>query len=210
MSVLSARHASTTLVVLLFALIPTVVTTYVGRKVVETPRVSEALPVVLDGRSSSATERKAGNIRREFDSEDWVERTYVAMGADPLTVLVVRSYDMKRLYHHPELAVSNREYERDRVVTVEAGGRAEQVHVLPGTSTGLAAYALIYRGNTIGNPYAFQLRVAPELLLTGRRPLTLVFVEDPAGRDGDDVAGAPAVRALMAAVSALTGPAARD
>lgn len=209
MSSLSARYATPTLIVLLLALIPTVVNTYVGRKLAETPPLSDALPAVLDGRASTPTTRKPHAIKKEFDSEDWVERAYERPGGDPVTVLVVRSYDMKRLYHHPELAVTEREYERDRLVEVPTAGGPVQVHVLKGTPTGLAAYALVYRGETVGNPYTFQLKVAPELLFTGQRPLTLVFAEDPSGSDGDAVADAPAVRDVTAVVSALTAASAR-
>lgn len=204
MSSLSARYATPTLIVLLVALIPTVVNSYVGRKVVEMPPISDALPLVLEGRTSTPTARKASSIRKEFASDDWVERTYDRPGQGPITVLAVRSYDMKRLYHHPELAITEREYGRDRLVEVPSAEGAVQVHVLEGTPTGLAAYALVYRGETVGNPYTFQLRVAPELLFTGQRPLTLVFAEDPSGRDGDDVASAPAVQDVVAAVAALT------
>ncbi len=204
MSSLSARYATPTLVVLLLALIPTVVNSYVGRKLVETPPLSDALPAVLDGRASTPTTRKARTIKREFDSEDWVERAYDRPGGDPITVLAVRSYDMKRLYHHPELAITEREYERDRLVEVPAAGGPVQVHVLKGTPTGLAAYALVYRGETVGNPYTFQLKVAPELLFTGQRPLTLVFAEDPSGSEDDAVAEAQAVRDVVAVVAALT------
>lgn len=201
----SARYVTPTLIVLGLALVPTIVNSYVGRRLVETPALEHALPTTLDGRPSSPTRRKATSIKREFASEDWVERAY-ATGADhPITVLAVRSYDMKRLYHHPELAVSEREYQSARRVQVQGPHGPVDVHVLPGMPDSLAAYALIYRGHTIASPYVFQLRVAPELLLTGQRPLTLVFAEDPAGSAADALEQSPVVRAVVAAVSALAG-----
>ena len=205
----SSRYATPTLVVLLLALVPTIVNSYVGRKVVEGPALSEALPMTLDGRPSTPTRRKASSIRREFASEDWVERSYAAGLELPVTVLAVRSYDMKRLYHHPELAITEREYESARLLQAEGAGSPVNVHVLPGMQGGMAAYALMYRGRTIANPYLFQIRVAPELLLTGQRPLTLVFAEDAEGSASGASAQSPAVRSVVAAVAALASTASR-
>jgi len=201
----STRYLTPTLVVLLLALVPTIVNSYVGRRLVETPALTEALPSTLDGRSSSPTRRKATTIKREFASDDWVERAYATGGEHPITVLAVRSYDMKRLYHHPELAVTEHEYEAARLIQVPGAGGSVNVHVLPGMQQSLAAYALIYRGETVASPYVFQLRVAPELLLTGQRPLTLVFAEDPSGTGAGTLEQSPVVRAVVSAVAALAG-----
>lgn len=201
----SARYVTPTLVMMVLALVPTIVNSYVGRRVVETPSLAEALPITLDGRPSSPTRRKATTIKREFASEDWVERAYATGAEHPITVLAVRSYDMKRLYHHPELAITEREYQAARLVQVQGPAGPVDVHVLPGMQQSLAAYALIYRGRTVASPYVFQLRVAPELLLTGQRPLTLVFAEDQSGSGSDAVEQSPTVRAVAAAISALVG-----
>jgi len=73
----------------------------------------------------------------------------------------------------------------------------------------MAAYALVYRGHTIASPYLFQIRVAPELLLTGQRPLTLVFAEDPSANASADPDQSPVVRSVVAAVAALAAAAPR-
>jgi hypothetical protein len=203
-TVWSARYVTPTLVVLLLALVPTIANSYIGRRIAETPPLAEVLPASLDGRPSSPTRRKATSIAREFATDDWVERAYETGAEQPITVLAVRSYDMKRLYHHPELAVTDREYQTARLVQVDGPGGPLDVHVLPGMAQNLAAYALIYRGQTVAHPYLFQVRVAPELLLIGQRPLTLVFAEDPAGAGATTVEQSAAVRALVAAVSALS------
>jgi hypothetical protein len=205
-SSLSARYATPTLVVLALALIPTIVSSYVRPMVVEHPRLSEALPTVLDGRQSTPTSRRASIIKKEFDTDDWVERQYVRPGDAPVKVLAVRSYDMKRLYHHPELAVTEADYAAAQVAEVPTARGPLDVHVLVGTNgDGMAAYALLYRTRTVSNPLLFQLTVAPELLLTGRRPLTLVFAEDSAYRasPGSDLAQSSAVQAVTRAVQAL-------
>ena len=120
-----------------------------------------------------------------------------------MTVLAVRSYDMKRLYHHPELAVTDHEYETGHVIQVEQDGVPVDVHVLPGMNKGMAAYALVYRGATVASPYLFQLTVAPDLLLGGQRPLTLVFAEDVGGDPSAPADQSPAVQSVVAAVGAL-------
>jgi hypothetical protein len=203
MSILSARYATPTIVVLALALVPTVVNVYVGRKVVEGPPLIEALPSVLAGQTSQPTTRKATTIRREFASDDWVERVY-AKGIGPgVKVLAVRSYDMKRLYHHPELAISEANYGTAEVHEVPAAEGPLAVHVLHGEKGGTAAYALLYKGSTIANPYFFQLRVAPELLLLGQRPLTLVFAEDPSADTSLSANQSPVVRTLVEAMASL-------
>ena len=203
MNVISARYATPVLIALALALVPTVVNSYIGRAVTEAPGLREALPDVLDGITSTPTSRKATTIKREFASEDWVEREFVDASGKRRVVLAVRSYDMKRLYHHPELAVSEVDYEREVHERVDGPGGPLDVHVLrAGDGDNVAAYALLFKGQTIANPYLFQVMQAPELLVFGQRPLTLVFVEAPdAPRQEGEAA---AVRMLVAAVTALT------
>jgi hypothetical protein len=208
MTVLSSRYATPVLVLLALALVPTVVNSYVGRKVVEAPALREALPEVLDGSASQPTARKASSIKKEFDSEDWVERAYMDAGGRRSVVLAVRSYDMKRLYHHPELAVALGQYERQRVISVPSAGGTLDLHVLEGEDgNGLVAYALLYKGRTVANPLALQLLAVPELLLTGQRPMTLLFAEEVDYRPGaTPLERSGAVRHVVAAVSAMTRP----
>jgi hypothetical protein len=91
-------------------------------------------------------------------------------------LFVSRSYDLKRLYHHPELAVAYGSDLRDAgtlrltgdVVAHAFRGKSEQ-------GNGLAVYALLYDGGFVDNPYIFQLRTAAELLFSPRRPMTILF-----------------------------------
>ncbi len=211
MSVLSPRYTTATLVLLALALVPTVLTSYVRTEVTEQPPLRDVLPETLDGRTSVPTNRRAATIKREFDSDDWVEREYSAIGEPSVRVLLVRSYDMKRLYHHPELAVSEADYRPSELVTVPADDGAIDVHVLPPAEgrSGLAAYALLYRGRTVARPLLFQLTVAPDLLLLGRRPMTLVFAEQGAAAldTAPSLDESHAARAVVHAVRLLQGSA---
>jgi hypothetical protein len=207
MTVLSPRYATATLVLLALALVPTVVTSYVRGTVVEQPPLRDLLPDVLDGRMSAPTNRRASTIKREFDSDDWGEREYAGIGEPAIKVLVVRSYDMKRLYHHPELAVSEANYAAAQLVSVPSAAGALDVHVLEGEEGRhrMAAYALLYRGRTVARPLLFQLTVAPELLLLGRRPLTLVFAEQRTvgPETAQDLAASRVVQTVAAMVLTL-------
>jgi hypothetical protein len=65
---------------------------------------------------------------------------------------------------------------------------------------GVAVYALIYDGGFIDNPLLFQLRTSVELLVSGRKPLTLLMSSALAGSP-DNVEDAPATRLLLEAIT---------
>lgn len=184
----SSRYATAVLLALGCALVPTVMNTYLGRQLVETPALRDALPETLNGATSSPTARRASSIKREFDSEDWIERQYVDASGRQVVLLAVRSYDMKRLYHHPELAITEAKFDLEQVVQLGAGSDPVHVHMLRPSDDGgdSAAYVLLYKDRTVSNPLWFQVLVAPELLVMGRRPLTLLFAQTSGSRERAD------------------------
>lgn len=202
---MSPRYARLTLVLLLVALVPTAVNSYFGTSDADEPRLASVVGETLLGYTSTPTNRRAASIDRSFSAADWFERRY-SRGGEDVKVLVVRSFDMKRLYHHPELAVaSDMNFRAAHLETVAADAGDIHVHILEGESAGLIAYALVYGEATIARPLLFQLQVAPELLLRGRRPLTLALAMDEAHvpRDAQDLAQAPAVQLVAAVVAEL-------
>jgi hypothetical protein len=118
---------------------------------------------------------------------------------------VVRSYDPKSVYHHPELAVAYRTSFVGEDVIVMDERPEVPVHVLkPGPGVGASAmYVLHYDTRFIDNPIAFQIRAAGELLFSKRRPMTLFFLlNENAGTD--DAGGASAeAEFLFAAIDAF-------
>lgn len=203
---MSCRYSRITLLLLLVALLPTVVNSYFGEATDEGPVLSETIPATLAGFRSTPTDRRDASIRRTFAASDWVERRYTRPDGPEITVLVVRSFDMKKLYHHPELAVaSGMEYRPARVEAYQSASGPVNVHVLEGQRTGLVAYTLLYGDETIARPLVFQLRVVPELLLRGRRPLTLVLVTDRAHVPSESRAAGtgPAITLLREVVGEL-------
>jgi hypothetical protein len=202
---MSSRYARVTLVLLLVALVPTVVNSYFGSTSDEGPVLAETIPETIDGFRGTSTERRDASVRRSFDATDWVERTYVR-GDDEVTLFVARSFDMKKLYHHPELAITyGLDLKPGRVEAYDADGGPIHVHVLEGERSGLVAYALLYRDETVARPLLFQVRVAPDLLLRGRRTLTLALVTDRnhVSSDTGTPAAGPAISLLRRAVGEL-------
>ena len=205
----SSRYAPAVLAALIVALVPTIIHSYV-RLVVTDGRATAAIPATLLTYSSSPTKRPVNWGASHFDSKDWFEREYVANG-DKVVLTVVRSYDLKALYHHPELAVAYHDAKFDRATTETAGDRPDvPVHVLTNREAGpVALYVLLYDGRFIADPIRFQLRTAGELLFTGRKPMTLFFVRDDVPPEGVTPLELPAKRLLFEAIDQFVGTAAR-
>lgn len=200
---ISHRFAPITVALLALALIPTVIHSYRGLTVDDGLRVS-ATPEVLAGMPSRPTDRKARWVEANLASTDWFERTY-RVGTEDVRLFAARSYDAKRLYHHPELALL-------RGMELEPAGRARlpgrpdvPIHVLStsrGGRKGLAVYTLLHEGRYVENPVLFQIKTSAELLFSGRRPMTLFMASDLAGSTRL-IDKAPAVAVLTAAIQAF-------
>lgn len=200
---ISTRHAASVALLLALALIPTAIHSYWGVVASDGLRTAN-VPELLDGMSSTPTARKAPWVLSNFQSEDWIERTYHA-GANDVVLFAGRSYDPKRLYHHPELALL-RGYETAPVGTTYAQGRPDiPLHVVTmekGDRRGVAVYALLYDGHFIDNAVTFQLKTSAELLVGGRKPMTLFMASDLAGTP-EQAAESPAAHVLLAAIAAF-------
>lgn len=198
---ISARFAAPVAALLALALIPTVIHSYVGATIAD-GRTAAAIPEALGGVPSAPTARRPGWAKERFDTDDWIERVHRIAGQD-VTLFVARSYDAKRLYHHPELALL-RDTESASAGTIRPAARPDvPLHVLTTSRDGhrgLAVYALLYDGRFVDNPVLFQLRTATELLISGRKPMTLVFASAPAGRPAA-VDEAPATRLVLDAIA---------
>jgi hypothetical protein len=202
---ISTRFAPIVCVILGLALVPTIIHSYVGA--VSTDGLSaNVVPGVLAGFPSTPTDRDAGWGGRRFDSPDWMERRYSAGGSE-VVVTVLRSYDHKRLYHHPELDIAygttylsetRHQFDArpDAVVRVLSSG---------GERAAMAAYVLHYDGSFVDDPVVFQIRAAGEMLFRPRRPMTLLFARESSVPRGAVLQDTGLVRVLLAAVDAFTG-----
>src|SRR5687767_6181107 len=168
---ISTRFLPVVCALLAVALVPTFIHSY-AEFTVEDGRLTGSIPTLLAGYSGAASKRDADWGRRRFESHDWTERVYRSAG-DEVTLSVIRSYDAKTLYHHPELAVAyGPSYLRNELRRFDQRPDVP-VRVLyaePGT---VALYALQYDDGFVENPIRFQLRTAGELLFSGRKAMTL-------------------------------------
>ena len=203
---MSARYAPAICAVMLLALVPTIIHSYAG-VVVADSLSTRSIPERLGDYGSVPTRRSADWGERRFEAFDWFEREYVSP-PDTVVLTVVRSYDLKALYHHPELAVAYHfaNYSTASVGTID-GHPEMPVHVLSNTEGGAAGlYVLHYDGRFITDPIRFQLRTAGELLFSGRKAMTLLFVRDDSVPAGRNPLGLPAAQLLLDAVRHFVEP----
>ncbi len=125
---ISTRYVPAACAVVLLALVPTVIHSYAGL-VVKDARSTASIPMTVAGFTSVPSSRDAGWGKRRFESDDWFERRYLS-GADEVLLTVLRSYDLKRLYHHPELDVAyGAGYLSEEIVELD-GAKGVPVHLL--------------------------------------------------------------------------------
>jgi hypothetical protein len=204
---MSSRYAPAICLALLLALVPTIIHSYAG-VVVADNLTTGLVPQTIDGYRSAPTKRAATWGARRFESHDWFERQYTS-GPDTVILTVVRSYDLKSLYHHPELAVAYHFANFSESRTVPMPGHPDMpVHVLSDRDGGpIGMYVLQYDGRFVSDPIRFQIRTAAELLFTGRKAMTLFFVRDDAVSEGTDPLTLPAARLLASAAGAFAATA---
>jgi hypothetical protein len=197
---ISSRYALPVALVLTLALIPTVIHSYLGLKADDGLSVKN-ISSVLDNFNSTPTNRLPGWGEETFGSEDWVERTYTDEHGKSLRLFVGRSYDHKRLYHHPELALS---YAKDlrSAGQIRLPGQPEiPVNVLRNEMhPNMAAYALLYDGKFIDNPIAHQIRDSLKQLISARKPMTLFYIADDNEQKNTEFIQSPAASLLNKAI----------
>jgi len=174
----SARYAPVVCILLVAALVPTVIHSYADVREND-GRLTATVPTTLQEFSGVPSSRDKGWGARRFDSHDWIERRY-SSGSNSVLLTVVRSYDLKLLYHHPEIDIAyGHPFSAAEVIRLP--DRPDMpVHVLRGTGSEAvnAAYVLEYEGDFIEDPVRFQLRTAGEMLFRGRRAMTVFFARD--------------------------------
>jgi hypothetical protein len=195
----SRRFAIPVVVLFGLAAVPTVIHSYRDSTVADGKSV-RAIPMKLDGVMGSVTTRRAGWGEERFSATDWTERHYKA---NKVRLFMGRSFDSKKLYHHPELAVDyGNDYEAGTVMHLPQRPDVP-VHVMRGSGTDarrVALYALHYGDGFVADPIRFQLRTSLQLLFSKRKSMTLFFATQDLGSDeAPETSAAAAV--LLAAMA---------
>ena len=199
---LSTRFAPAVLVLLGLAAVPTVIHSYMDSAEPD-GRTTSAIPARLAGETGTPTKRRASWGEDRLASYDWFERRYG--GAPEVKLAVARSFDAKKLYHHPELAIDyGPSYER--VTTIRLPQRPDvPVHLLrggQGNTRRLALYTLHYEDTYVEDPIRFQLRASFKALFSTRKPMTVFFAAQDLPQGGQ-VETSKAAKLLLAAMEAF-------
>ena len=195
---MSPRYAPALCLLLACALVPTVIHSYVGATSTD-GRVVRAIPTELAAFNGTATPRNAGWGRSHFESDDWFERAY-RNGAGEVILTVVRSYDTKRLYHHPELDIAYGTAFVSNDLRRLRGGAVPVTLLRTSDRRAVALSVLHYEDEFVEHPYRLQVRTAAELMVSPRKPMTLFFAVQYGVPPDADIESLPAARVLLAAV----------
>lgn len=201
---ISQKYTLPVAVLLAIALIPTVIHNYIGAKTTD-DYSTRSLAQNIGALNGAPTDRRAGYGQEVFDSFDWIERWYTAADGKRVRLFIARSYDHKKLYHHPEIAVI-----RGTDVTSAGAANIGNPHNIPvhviheQDGSGVAAYTLVYDGTLVENPIKHQLVSALTQLFTPQKPMTLIFAYAPEQSTQDKLHGSDLERVIQAATTALT------
>ena len=182
---MNPRFAWPTALVLLVALVPTVANVYMPVAPIEGGTLAERIPERLEGHGKAQPGKHAENpawALENYGSDDSVSRRYAGM-----EFFAARTYDAKRLFHYPELALTYGHAANTRhSTTIETHVGTTTVQLIDFESSRgnhVAAYVLFYGRRSVDEPYSFMVGVLPELFAGGREPATLIYVQASARKD---------------------------
>lgn len=193
---ISSRYGWLVAFFLAVALIPTVIHNYLGTTVDDGKSTAGINPVLGDF-VSEPTNREAQWVTGLFGDMDWIERIYSNLKGSQIKLFVGRSFDHKRLYHHPELALSHGQGLENIGITLLPGDPEIPVHLLRSTTgAGLVAYVLLYDGSFVKEPILSQILDSFDLFFHGRKQMTIFYVSDLKMSKSDDFSGSPSATLL--------------
>jgi len=200
---ISSRYVLPVVLLLALALIPTVIHSYLESKADDGLLASRISPL-LDGATGKPTERNKRWGQDVFASQDWIERIYKRPQRTGIRLFVARSYDHKRLYHHPELGLSYGSDLKGEGVVILPGKSEIPVHLLrERRGSGLVAYALLYDEKFVADPIAQQIRSSFNLLFNASKPMTLFYVSVPNSLVNRAFDESPPARLMRAAIESF-------
>jgi hypothetical protein len=181
---ITTRHAWLVAGLLLLTLVPTYFNVYRQPPELEPGALAAAIDLQGD-REATPGRHDAGWVAAHFAAHDFVERRY-HVGAQELELFAARTWDAKKLFHFPELALTY-----GRSVTAE---RKEELDGVPvrvlefrnRATVRVSVSALFYGKQPVRDPMPFLLRSLPELFVGRREPMTLIYVQGEARLDGEE------------------------
>ena len=189
---LSLRYVPEMIALLALALIPVALHSYAE---VHSDECAEPRVLISDSSMLRASDRR-DVVRRLAASQYREGRVHGENGEPPLSFVILRSYDAKRLYYRFAHRLSKEtpaSIELDwldgdpplPIRRVVFATQAASAIGAVGADGAEAAYLLVYDGEPVANAYWNQLLAAPKRLLTGNRPMTAFYVraQVPLGED---------------------------
>lgn len=175
---ISTRYALSVAILLALASIPTVIHSYFDLTIDDGVSIKE-INLEQDNFTSSPSKRNAGYGEETFGSEDWIERIYTNDEGKSIRLFIAKGYDHKRLYHHPELALSHgKDLGSKSQIRLSTHPELIVNTLRNNTQPQMAAFVLLYEGQSIDNPILHQVMDSFNLLINPRRPITLFYVSD--------------------------------
>ena len=172
---ISTRYAVPVIILLALALIPTALHSYINAKFNDEKSVNN-IALTLNNFTSVPAQRNAQWGMDIFGSEDWFERNYQNEQFNTVRLFVARSYDHKRLYHHPELALSYGHDLSNKDIINLPDYPEISAHILSNHDNSmLVAYVLLYNNEFVKKPIIHQLGESMRLLVNARKPMTLFY-----------------------------------
>jgi len=171
----SSRYAIPVIILLVLALIPTILHSYIDAKINDGKSVNDIAKTLNDFTSIPANRNTRWGMDI-FGSEDWFERDYQDKQYNNVRLFAARAYDHKRLYHHPELALSYGHNLDKKSIQNLPDHTDIPVFVLNSDNNSmLVAYVLLYDDEFIKSPIDHQLGESMRLLANPRKPMTLLY-----------------------------------
>jgi len=172
---ISTRYSTAVALLLLLALIPTIIHTYINNSDNDGKSVKN-ISTMLGAFTSTPSKRNAQWGKSVFNSEDWFERIYQNKKQEKVRLFIARSFDLKALYHHPELALSYAQNLSKKNISALPNQPEIPVHILKNDNNSIiVAYVLMHNDTFIKDPIKYQLSESFRLLISQKKPMTLFY-----------------------------------
>jgi len=177
---ISTRHSITVAILLTLALIPTIIHTYIDN-VDNDGRSVKNISTTLGAFISTPSKRNDQWGKSVFNSEDWFERIYQNKENTKVRLFIASSFDLKALYHHPELALSYAQNLSNKNISTLPNHPEIPVHILKNDDSSIiVAYVLMHNDTFIKDPIKYQLTESFRLLISQKKAMILFYTSQTA------------------------------